>query len=203
MLRIRFTAQRIQDELMDKGLPQPVKNLRKIWDKKKVEMRFTQVEAAKELGWSQGAISHYLNNITELRAQAVIKLANFLDVDPREIDPDIEENLPSVIGHKATYSALDVTKPVNLTVTTRRTDHTLTVHIPYCDKYKSIVADEHGTTWGYECYVRLISPSQMKNPKRYAARLKGKKSLEFYSPSGLPEPKKIHTLWSVVSFHYM
>ena len=75
---------------MSKDLPQSVKNLRKIWDAKKVQMRFTQVEAAKELGWSQGAISHYLNNITELRAPAIVKLANFLDVDPRDIDPDIE-----------------------------------------------------------------------------------------------------------------
>jgi len=70
-------------------LPRAVNNLRAIWEKKKVEMQFTQVEAAKELGWSQGAISHYLNNITDLGPAAVIKFANFLEVDPRDIDPTV------------------------------------------------------------------------------------------------------------------
>lgn len=62
-------------------------NLRKIWDLKKSEIGITQTEAAKTLGWTQGALAQYLNNITELNAPAVIKLANFLGVDPREIDP--------------------------------------------------------------------------------------------------------------------
>ena len=55
-------------------LPQAINNLRAIWEQKKIEMQFTQVEAAKELGWSQGAISHYLNNITALGPSAVIIL---------------------------------------------------------------------------------------------------------------------------------
>ena len=62
-------------------------NLRKIWDLKKSEIGVTQTEAAKELGWTQGALAQYLNNITELNPPAVIKLANFLGIDPREIDP--------------------------------------------------------------------------------------------------------------------
>ena len=62
-------------------------NLRAIWDLKKSEIGITQTEAAKQLGWTQGALAQYLNNITELNPPAVIKLANFLGVDPREIDP--------------------------------------------------------------------------------------------------------------------
>ncbi len=62
-------------------------NLRKIWDLRKSEIGVTQTEAAKKLGWTQGALAQYLNNITELNPPAVIKLANFLGVDPREIDP--------------------------------------------------------------------------------------------------------------------
>jgi len=62
-------------------------NLRAIWDIKKSEIGITQTEAAKKLGWTQGALAQYLNNITELNAPAVVKLANFLGVDPREIDP--------------------------------------------------------------------------------------------------------------------
>ena len=62
-------------------------NLRKIWDSRKSEIGITQTEAAKKLGWTQGALAQYLNNITELNPPAVIKLANFLGVDPQEIDP--------------------------------------------------------------------------------------------------------------------
>jgi transcriptional regulator with XRE-family HTH domain len=61
--------------------------LRKIWDLRKSEIGITQTEAAKKLGWTQGALAQYLNNITELNPPAVTKLSNFLGVDPREIDP--------------------------------------------------------------------------------------------------------------------
>lgn len=74
-------------------LPPQVLNLRKIWNHKQNEMHFTQTDASKKLNWSQGAISHYLNNITELGPAAVIKFANFLHVDPTEIDPNIGEHL--------------------------------------------------------------------------------------------------------------
>ena len=67
-------------------------NLRAIWDIKKSEIGITQTEAAKKLGWTQGALAQYLNNITELNAPAVVKLANFLGVDPREIDPTANFN---------------------------------------------------------------------------------------------------------------
>ena len=63
--------------------------LRKIWDLRKSEIGITQTEAAKKLGWTQGALAQYLNNITELNPPAVIKLSNFLGVDPREIDPTV------------------------------------------------------------------------------------------------------------------
>lgn len=62
-------------------------NLRKIWDLRKSEIGLTQTEAAKKLGWTQGALAQYLNNITELNPPAVIKIANFLGVDPRDIEP--------------------------------------------------------------------------------------------------------------------
>lgn len=86
--------------------PQAVKNLRKIWEKKKYELEVNQSEAAQALGWTQGAFSQYLNNMTELNFAAVTKLANFLGVDPTEIDPDIDKKLPkhsnvSFIGGEA------------------------------------------------------------------------------------------------------
>tara|TARA_R100000541_G_scaffold43307_1_gene50594 strand:+ start:1262 stop:1858 length:597 start_codon:yes stop_codon:yes gene_type:complete len=73
-----------------------VTNLRRIWNVRKKEMEITQVEAAKKLNWTQGAFSQYLNAITEMSPTTIIKLANFLDVDPTEIDPLILQSLPNV-----------------------------------------------------------------------------------------------------------
>lgn len=73
-----------------------VKNLRRIWDVRKREMQIRQVEAAEKLGWTQGAFSQYLIGITEMSPTTIIKLANFLDVDPTEIDPLILQSLPNV-----------------------------------------------------------------------------------------------------------
>ena len=187
---------------MDKDLPQPVKNLRKIWDKKKVEMRFTQVEAAKELGWSQGAISHYLNNFTELRAQAIIKLANFLDVDPREIDPDIEANLPSIVKQTVAYDASDMTKRLDASLLTRSEESSIIVKINPDGEYRYLFNAAGKSMADWEGYARLVSVSEMKNPRAFAVRLKGKKNLRFYQPNKLPDSSKIHTMWSVVAYYY-
>ena len=188
-----------EERKMSKDLPQSVKNLRKIWDAKKIQMRFTQVEAAKELGWSQGAISHYLNNITELRAPAIVKLANFLEVDPRDIDPDIERDLPSIQKKIIAFNALDMTKPINETLLSRRADSSILVKIP-----KQKPFEKHFTidTVYSDCYVRLAPPSELKNPKSFAARLKGQKNLSFYLPENMPPASQIHTLWSVVNYSY-
>lgn len=94
-----------------KGLPIAVTNLRKIWDQKKREMEITQIEAADKLGWTQGAFSQYLNGITELGPSAVIKLANFLGVDPEEINPAIGNNLPGVRRVPIRFN-FDSTKPL-------------------------------------------------------------------------------------------
>ena len=184
---------------MSKDLPLSVRNLRKIWDAKKVQMRFTQVEAAKELGWSQGAISHYLNNITELRAPAIVKLANFLEVDPRDIDPDIERDLPSIQKYTIAFNALDMTKRIDETLLSRRADSSILVKIPKQKPYQKHFTPD---TIYLDCYVRLVSPSELRNPKSFAARLKGEKSLSFYLPEDLPPASQIHTLWSVVNYSY-
>ena len=94
-------------------LPAAVNNLRRIWNEKKEEMKFTQVQAAEKLGWSQGAISHYLNNITELGPAATIKFANFLGVDPEEIDPTVKEHLPNVWTRVIKYDIGNMKKPLN------------------------------------------------------------------------------------------
>ena len=188
-----------EERNMSKDLPLSVRNLRKIWDAKKIQMRFTQVEAAKELGWSQGAISHYLNNITELRAPAIVKLANFLEVDPRDIDPDIERDLPSIQKYTIAFNALDMTKRIDETLLSRRADSSILVKVPKQKPYQKHFTPD---TIYPDCYVRLVSPSELRNPKSFAARLKGEKSLSFYLPEDLPPASQIHTLWSVVNYSY-
>lgn len=94
-------------------LPVAVTNLRKIWDQKKHEMQVTQIEAAAKLGWTQGAFSQYLNGITELGPSAVIKLANFLSVDPTDIDPNIADGLPHVKRVDVRYTISNANKILN------------------------------------------------------------------------------------------
>ena len=70
----------------------PAQNLKRIWEDKAHELKFTQRQAAEKLDWSQGAISQYISGITELSVPAIVKMANFLGVSPQDIDPDINLN---------------------------------------------------------------------------------------------------------------
>lgn len=92
--------------------PVAVENLRRIWELKKSEMQITQAQAAKKLGWTQGAFSQYLNNLTTLNPSAVIKLANFLGVDPQEIEPNINDYLPHVLKVQIRYAASNPQKRI-------------------------------------------------------------------------------------------
>lgn len=71
------------------------KNLRKIWLAKKKDLRLTQESAGDSMGYTQGAVSHYLNGIIPLNSNAIFKFAQLLDVDPTEISVDL---LPWRIG---------------------------------------------------------------------------------------------------------
>lgn len=83
-----------------------VKNLKQIWNQRKRELGLTQVSAAKELGWTQGALSQYLNNLTELRPSATIKLANYLSVPASDIDPNIHKHMPNHVSVRVKHRNL-------------------------------------------------------------------------------------------------
>jgi len=187
------------------SLPIAVQNLRKIWDTKRLEMQFTQVQAAKDLNWTQGAISHYLNAQTELNPAAIIKLANFLDVDPIDIDPSIEKDLPNVQSYKVAFDASDVTKRVKKTHYSKFDPDSEWVSIK-----KSNSGKVEGTNkvllapaWPYECMIQLCKPTALKNPKMWAVRLKQEKHLRFYYPQDLPPVGNIQTKWAVVNVLYV
>lgn len=183
-----------------KQIPQSVHNLRKIWQQKKQEMQFTQVQAAKDLNWSQGAISHYLSNITDLGPSAIIKFANFLDVDPTEIDPDIEDKLPYVQRLNLTYISNDMTQPVKDGVYTRKNAVSSYVRLSKNARIENSSAGLAVGVPGMDNIAQICAVSKYPAAKIYAVRLKKEKQLRFYFKNDLPPNSKVHKVWAVVSF---
>lgn len=193
-----------------KQLPQTVVNLRNIWNSKKLEMEFTQVTAAKDLGWSQGAISHYLNDLIELNPSAIIKFANFLDVDPREIDPEIEKDLPSVEKVPVSFNAMDMTKLIKEYKLDRKVSSSVFVRVPNKPPFDNILFKNRIFIHD-EVIIKLVKPRDLKNPKAYAARMKSSKHLHLFLPEQISDPdghvpanntidkSDIHTLWAILS----
>lgn len=68
--------------------------LRRIWERKRQALELTQEKVAYACGWTtQGAFGHYLQGKNPLNIDAVFKLARVLEVDPREIMPELHEIL--------------------------------------------------------------------------------------------------------------
>lgn len=68
--------------------------LRKIWERKRLVLGLTQEKVAHACGWTtQGAFGHYLQGKNPLNMEAVFRLARVLEVDPREIMPDLQDVL--------------------------------------------------------------------------------------------------------------
>lgn len=190
-----------------KGLPIAVTNLRKIWDKKKREMEITQIEAADKLGWTQGAFSQYLNGITELGPTATIKLANFLGVDPEEIDPAIHDNLPGVHRVPVRYD-LNSTKVVKDRYThVSTTDYLFRVQIkpefctdnirkrfPYLSKAacQLICMDTN----------KEYRPRSTDNEPLYLICRKGETEFDIAEESELPPDNKLSKKFTVLGLAY-
>lgn len=178
-----------------KAEPVAVSNLRRIWNLKKSEMQITQAQAAKRLGWTQGAFSQYLNNITNLNSAAVIKLANFLGVDPLEIDPEIADTLPSM-------------RRINVKYKASAFDQVCDSHI-YSDRSLDLFAVEldEQITGAPElpkgslaiCTVSLRHPKLTSSPNHFIIRQKEARSFEYVSESICPPKTNLSTKWLV---HY-
>lgn len=175
-------------------LPVAVNNLRKIWDKKKAELKFTQVEAANELGWSQGAISHYLNDITSLNPAATIKFANFLDVDPQEIDPEILEYLPNTSTREIKYNIGNMKKPINEKVYQRTVKNSFWVEIQSTD-FEHFPEDQvfNGRAQVLVCPVKEHPDATLTLVEHI-----NKKRARIYPTKVKPPKSKINREWSVL-----
>lgn len=175
-------------------LPAAVNNLRRIWDDKKAEMKFTQVQAAEKLGWSQGAISHYLNNITELGPAATIKFANFLGVDPEEIDPTVKEHLPHTRTRIIKYDIANMKKPVNNKTYDRKIKSAFWVECTASD-FDHIDSDLEFTG---PCHVQVCPLKDFSEAKLLLIKVKGKKRARIYRAALKPAASKIESVWAVL-----
>ena len=180
-----------------KNFPLPVENLRVIWDKKRIEMRFTQVEAAKILGWSQGAISHYLNDLTELGPAAVIKFANFLNVDPSDIDPGIKEFLPNIRTRLIKYDASNLTTPMNKKFYNKNPESAFWVRIEG-KTWTDLTGDQERAIGDSPWHIRVCPVKDFPNARLYIVQLKGNKEAKLYRSEALPQAKLINKKYSIL-----
>lgn len=182
-------------------LPEPVNNLRKIWDAKKAEMKFTQTEAAAELGWSQGAISHYLNDITTLGPSAIIKFANFLEVDPRDIDPSVAEHLPNTRKLVVVYDSGNANKRIDEAFYVHQPEDAFYVRVqPGMLQYRAGLDPRpygpKGLKWfeglGVPDMYLLVCPLKSQpQPTQFLIQLKNKKHFDLYFSNAVPPKSKI------------
>ena len=178
-------------------LPVTVTNLRKIWDQKKHEMQVTQIEAAGKLGWTQGAFSQYLNGITDLGPAAVVKLANFLGVDPTEIDPQIFEKLPTLRKTSVRYTLDDATKLITNQSVYERDVGIFRIHIKPEHVGKQLKKDyPFGGTQGCHlvCFDPATSvplPRTTDNEQLWVIQRKKEKTFDIVCDKNLPNSKDL------------
>ena len=180
-----------------KKLPKAVKNLNRIWAERKLEMKFTQVEAAKTLGWTQGAISQYLNNHSDLGPAAVTKFANFLGVDPLEIDPSIAGFLPDTRTRIAKYDASNLTTPVNRKFFDTTSPSAFGVRISL-ESWTDLTGDQQRSIGGAPWHIRVCPVKDFPNARLYIVQLKGNKEAKLYRSEALPEAKLISKKFSIL-----
>ena len=185
-------------------IPIANRNLRRIWEIKKGVRGFIQVDAAAELGWTQSGLSHYLNGITEINAPAAIKLANFLNVDPIEIDPNIEDSLRNVKKVAISYTSDDASNKQYKTMYIRDDIESF---------YVEIVGDRHLENHPDVVLINSLEksirgfavcclPELYKENSLVAVRLKKEKILRFYLKAETPPSDSIATIWAVISMNY-
>lgn len=181
----------------NKNFPVAVQNLRKIWDEKRIVMRFTQVEAAKTLGWSQGAISHYLNALTELGPAAVIKFANFLNVDPLDIDPGVIEFLPNIRTRIIKYDAKNLTTPVKQKFYDKNPASAFWVRIEG-ETWTDLTGDQERSIGGAPWHIRVCPVKDFPDARLFLVQLKTKKEAKLYRAEALPTKSSINKQYSIL-----
>ena len=168
-------------------------------------MKFTQIEAAAQIGFTQGAISQYLNNLTKLGPQTTIKFANFLDVDPRDIDPTIIKHLPNTKTVTCTRSSDNGSKVIHKELHgQRKPETTLNMELVGDVSLEGTSAHPIRITNGFFrlAYAQLVPLSSDPQCKLVAVQLKKEKNVRFYYAEAKPAAKDIKQIWAVASVSY-
>ena len=181
----------------EKILPKSVQNLRKIWNHKKVEMQFTQIEAAITLGWTQGAISQYLNNLSDLGPVVIIKFANFLGVDPVEIDPSITGFLPNIRTRLITYDWSNLTTPINEKFYDKNPESAFWVRVDG-EAWTDLTEDQKRAVGGAPWHIRVCPIEDFPNARLFLVQLKGLNEAKLYRAEALPEVSSINAKYSIL-----
>ena len=181
----------------EKILPKSVQNLRKIWNHKKVEMQFTQIEAAITLGWTQGAISQYLNNLSDLGPVAIIKFANFLGVDPVEIDPSITGFLPNIRTRVIKYDWSNLTSPMNEKFYDKNPESAFWVRVDG-EAWTDLTEDQKRAVGGAPWHIRVCPIEDFPNARLFLVQLKGLNEAKLYRAEALPEVSSINAKYSIL-----
>ena len=177
-------------------------NLRRIWERKKSEMQFTQVKAAKTLGWTQGAISQYLNNITEMGPQAVIKMANFLDVSPVEIDPTIISQLPNIRRLETYYKWSDATrKKIATSQYTAYSEHSFLIEIDGTT-FTALGQDWSTVPGSYLEVVEMKHLDRIIKPKVIVVKERGSKGFTIYPFDQLPPSGQVLKKFALLAVRF-
>jgi len=194
-------------------IPQSVKNLRRIWNERKERFQYKQHEVAEGLGWTQGAFSQYLNNITQLNSDAVVKLANFLEVSPSVIDPDFPQH--EFNDKKILFNHSDPDNQNNETLFYRRADviHkndffiTVDKEIPgFAEKGSLLwVAQIDKQSRNLVSFTTPNSKTDIRNfmgEKKYYVILKNQKKPKIINQPDLPADQKIKEKYLILGVLY-
>lgn len=176
-----------------------------IWKRKKIEFNLTQKEAADLLGWTAGALSQYLNGHTSLKPEAIIKLANFLEVDPCEIDPQMKHFIPQVATIKIKYHY------GNSATKIKNEDQNWITSIPSAIDSFGILTDQdvywriEGKTFSIPANTVIQAIKQpkhvlVKNNALWIILLKGASVFEIMQTSDLPISKDISKQYLITGF---
>lgn len=178
-------------------------NLMRVWKRRSAEEGLNQKEAADLLGWTRGAFCQYLNGHTKLNPEALIKLANFFSVDPRELDPAIDQFLPDLRSWPLLYKISNPGQKI------RNTE----LKLPYTKKkHKLLIMEiDKPISWtyngkkntvssGYLTCIEKPDPQTVKENSLWIVQLNNDPTFQILEDKVLPLKNKIskkYLFWSI------
>ena len=96
---------------LDKRQTVVAANIKRLWHEKQArEPGLTQAIASKQLGWSHSVVGQYVNGRVPAGPKAVFKFAEYFNVTPYDIDPELRSEFaepPTVDDLRTALSKMD------------------------------------------------------------------------------------------------